>query len=130
MCRVLLAVMLLMPACLQADVFNYAQADYIAIRGVERCVNKAGWDNEQVLNDRIISGILQQQGIPYDTVKLQRDAYWYEQKMPSSQRVDMDYDIAEAEQNCARQYDMAQWALKASRVDNSGVSISSDELLD
>lgn len=112
-----------------SDLFNYTQDQYVKIRAFERCVNKAGWDNDQEINDQIIALLLQGDGIPYDFEKVQRDEHWYRNKIQSSVRVEMEYDIVAAEKRCAQTHDIAELTARVQPDENS-VTVSMDELLD
>ena len=113
----------------QAELFNYTQDQYVKIRGIERCVNKAGWDNDQEVNDQIISLLLQSDGLPYDFEKLQRDEYWYQNKVQSSKKVEMEYNIAAIEQDCSTQHDINELASRVQLEENT-ITVSIDEMLD
>lgn len=110
----------------QAELFNYSVDEYTTIRGLQRCVNKVGWDNEQAHNNQIISALLREHALSFDEVKLDRDAYWYETRVQSSKVVDMEYDIAEVEKDCSLNIDLSSVPVQQS----AGVSSSIDELLD
>lgn len=110
----------------QAELFNYSEDEYTTIRGLQRCVNKAGWDNEQEHNDQILASLLRQRALPFDQVKLKRDAYWYETRVQQSKLVDMEYEIVEVEKDCTLNVDLSSIPVHQS----AGVSVSLDELLD
>lgn len=124
--RLSLLLSLAVSAGAQAELFNYSADEYTTIRGLQRCVNKAGWDNEQAQNDQILSSLLRQRALPFDPVKLERDAYWYESRVQQSKLVDMEYDIAEVEKDCSLNIDLSAVPVQQS----AGVTTSLDELLD
>jgi len=110
----------------QAELFNYSTDEYVTIRGLQRCVNKAGWDNEQEQNDQILASLLRQRALTFDEIKLGRDAHWYETRVQKSKLADMEYEIADIEKDCSLNIDLSAVPVQQS----AGVSTSIDELLD
>ena len=126
----LFILLLLVSAGVKAELFNYSIDEYVKIRGVERCVNKAGWENDQKINDLIIEKLLQRSNISYDLVKLQRDKYWYANKVQSSKKVEMEYSIAEIEQECNQGLNLPKLIVQAERMDKGiDITVAIDELL-
>lgn len=110
----------------QAELFNYSAEEYTTIRGLQRCVNRAGWDNEQEHNNQILASLLRQRALPFDEIKLKRDAHWYETRVQKSKLIEMEYDIAEVEKDCTLNVDLSSVPVQQS----AGVSTSLDDLLD
>ena len=124
--RLSLLLLLLASVGAQAERFNYSVEEYTTIRGLQRCVNKAGWDNEQEHNDQILSSLLRQRALTFDEIKLDRDAHWYETRVQKSKLADMEYEIADIEKDCSLNIDLSAVLVQQS----AGVSTSIDELLD
>lgn len=122
----LFILLLAVSAGAQAELFNYSVDEYTTIRGLQRCVNKAGWDNEQKHNNQILASLLRERALAFDEVKLDRDAYWYETRTQQSKVVEMELEIAEIEQKCSSNIDISSIPLHQS----AGIAINLDELLD
>lgn len=124
--RLSLLLLLAVSVGAQAELFNYSTDEYTTIRGLQRCVNKAGWDNEQTHNNQILKSLLRERALNFDEIKLDRDAYWYETRVQRSKVIEMEYDIAEVEKDCSLNIDISSVPVQQS----AGVSTSLDELLD